>query len=329
MTARLRIGLVGLGDIAGQHVQVFSKEPDAEVTGVTDVDPARLEARSRSWGVPAYADLEALLPHVDAVVVCTPPTHHRAPTVRAAEAGVHVFCEKPVALSLEDADAMIVACRGAGVILQIGMNFHFHPAYRAMWQLLQSGDLGELGSCWMRSFNLYPSSGWDQRRRQGHWRMRPEDSGGRLFEQIHLINWLHWIGGPVHSVFGRALTVAPDVPVDDLDLAVLNFERGFGVAELALTPTTVNEASTGIIGTRGGISLHGARLLLRRQDAPQEIEIAPAPTPSRQRHFLDAIRAGRQPENDGPDGRMSLAACLAFMRSAREGRVVTLAEMEA
>lgn len=328
LAASLRVGLVGVGEVAGSHRQLLAKEPDTVITGITDVDPGRLAARSRDWGLPAYADLEALLPHVDAVFVCTPPTHHRAPVVAAAAAGVHVFCEKPIALSLQDADVMIAACGRAGVVLQIGTNFHFHGAYRAMWQLLQDGELGDLASCWLRMHLLFPSAGWDSRRRQGHWRLRPEDSGGRLFEQIHIVNWLHWVGGPVRSVYGRALSVAEDLPVDDLDLGVLQFDRGHGVAELAMTPTTVNDASAGIIGTRGGVAWRGDRILLRRRDAAEEVPIPAAGVETRQRHFLDCVRAGRTPETDGADGRMSLAACLAIMRSAREGRVVTLREME-
>ena len=324
MSSKLRIGLVGAGGASGHHFEVLGQQPDAVVVGVTDVDPARAEARRSAWGITAYPDLDAMLPHVDAVFVCTPPGHHREPTVRAAQAGVHVFCEKPIALGLEDADQMIDACRRAGVILQIGTNFHFHPGYRALWQLFADGELGELGTCWMRMMAMFPTRGWDDRRRQGHWRMRPEDSGGRLFEQIHLVNWLHWIGGPVRSVFGHALSVAEDLPVDDLDLAVLNFDRGYGLAELAMTPTTVNDGSAGIIGTRGGAVLRGDRLLLRRKDATEDVVVPTSAVPSRQRHFLDCVRDGRQPENDGLDGRMSLAACLAFMESARSGVVVPL-----
>ena len=326
--APLRIGLVGVGGIAAQHFKVLAAEEGVRVVGITDVDGTRLQERSGQWGVTAYPGLESLLAQVDAVFICTPPAHHRAPTVQAAAAGIHVFCEKPIALALEDADAMAEACRKAGVVLQIGTNFHFHAFYRAMWQLWHEGTLGELANCWMRSAHVFAARGWEQRRLQGHWRMRPEDSGGRLFEQIHIVNWLHWIGGPVRSVFGRALSVAEDLPVDDLDLAVLQFERGFGVAELAMVPAVVAEDATGIIGTRGAVALRGGRLWLRRSDATQDEEVAPATVVSRQRHFLDCIRQGRQPENDAADGRMSLATCLAFMRSAQEGRVVALQELE-
>jgi len=323
MAAKLRIGLVGAGGVAGHHWQVLSREPDAVVVGVTDVDPVQLGARRSAWGITAYPELSAMLPHVDAVFVCTPPRHHREPTVLAAHAHVPVFCEKPMALDLADADQMLEACNQAGVILQIGTNFHFEPGYRALWKLYADGELGDLGTCWVRMMAMFPSAGWAERRRQGHWRMRPEDSGGRMFEQIHLINWLHWVGGPVRSVFGRALSVADDLPVDDLDLAVLNFQRGYGMAELAMTPTTVGEGSAGIIGTRGGAVLCGNALSRRRADGQPE-DVPTPPVPSRQRHFLDCVRSGRQPETDGADGRMSLAATLAFMASARSGQVVSL-----
>jgi UDP-N-acetyl-2-amino-2-deoxyglucuronate dehydrogenase len=325
---RIRVGLVGAGGVAAEHYRVLSQEADAEVVGISDVDPARLESRSREWGVPAFADLDALLAVADAVFVCTPPAHHRVPTERAAAVGKHVFCEKPIALTLEDADAMIAACARAGVCLQIGTNFHFHPAYRTMRRLFHSGELGELATCWMRLLQYFPLSGWEARRQQDHWRMRPEDSGGRLFEQIHLVNWLHWVGGPVRAVYGHALSVAPDLPVDDLDLAVLAFDRGYGVAELSMTPTTVNEASCGILGTLGGVTLREGRLRRRRRDAADEEEVPVEPAVSRQRHFLDCVRQGRAPETDGADGRRSLAVCLAFSRAAREGRVVRLEEVE-
>ena len=328
MGAPLRVGIVGVGGVARHHHQVLSAEDGVQIAGITDVDPTRLDIRSREWGVRAFADLETLLPHVDAVFVCTPPAHHRECTVQAADRGKHVFCEKPISLSLEDADAMIAACDRSGVVLQIGTNFHFHPAYRAMWRLLRDGELGDLATCWMRTMTMFPTQGWDERRRQGHWRMRPEDSGGRLFEQIHLINWLHWVGGPVRDVYGRALSVAEDLPVDDLDLAVLGFGRGYGVAELAMTPTTASEASSGIIGTRGGVICRGERVLLRRKDAGEDVAVPTPPAITRQRHFLDCVWESRVPETDGIDGRMSLATCLAFMSSAREGRVVTLEEVE-
>lgn len=323
----LRIGLVGAGGASAMHYQVLSQEPAVRVVGVTDVDAARAAARSRAWGIEPYPDLASLLPHVDAVFVCTPPGHHRGPTVQAAERGVHVYCEKPMALTLGDADAMIDACHKAGVLLQIGTNFHFLPGYRRLWKLFADGELGDLAACWIRMMNMFPTSGWDDRRQQGHWRMRPEDSGGRLFEQIHLVNWLHWVGGPVESVYGRALSVAKDLPVDDLDLAVFHFRRGYGLAELGLTPTAINEGSAGILGTEGGAVLRGDRLLLRRRDAAHEAEVPLVAVPSRQRHFLDCVRDGRTPETDGADGRMSLAACLAFMRSAKEDRVVRIDEL--
>jgi UDP-N-acetyl-2-amino-2-deoxyglucuronate dehydrogenase len=324
--APIRVGIVGVGAVAAHHAEVLRREPDVRLAALWDVDPARLAARSAAWGVPAAADLEDLWPRVDAVFVCTPPGHHREPTVRAAAAGKHVFCEKPIALDLADADAMIGACERAGVLLQVGTNFHFHPAYRTMWRLYHSGELGELATCWMRRLQYYPTAGWEARRAQDHWRLRAEDSGGRLFEQIHLVNWLRWIGGPVRRVYGRALTVAEGIAVDDCDLAVLEFARGYGVAELALTATTVEEESTGILGTRGGVACRGDVVRRRLKDGPEE-EVPVLPTPSRQRHFLDCVRQGRRPETDGADGRLDLAVCLAFARSAREGRPVALEEL--
>ncbi|MCL4544284.1 MAG: Gfo/Idh/MocA family oxidoreductase, partial [Chloroflexi bacterium] len=292
-----RIGLIGAGGIAGQHLRAFSQIDDVAITAVADIDVTRAERRAAECGARPFTRHQDVLDLVDAVVICTPPSWHRAPTVDAAQAGKHVFCEKPIALTLEDADAMIAAAQAAGVVLQIGHNFHFEPHFRAMHDLFAAGTLGELVYCWFQQAGFFAERGWEARRREQHWRLTPEQSGGRLFEQIHIVNWLAWIGGPARRAYGRMATITPDLAVDEWDLAIFDFEHGYGKAELSLTPCTIPERSAGILGRQGSVILRQGQLVRRTFDGPEE-ELLPPPVISRQEHFIACIRNGSRPEND-------------------------------
>ena len=178
MTAPLRIGLIGAGGIAAQHLRAFSGMEGVAITAVADLDLARAEARAATCGALAFGRYQDMFDRVDAVVVCTPPQWHRAPTVEAAQAGKHIFCEKPIALTLADADAMIDAADTAGVVLQIGHNFHFEPGFRALHDLFAAGALGDLVYCWFQQSGYSPARVWEARRQEQHWRLTPEQSGG-------------------------------------------------------------------------------------------------------------------------------------------------------
>ena len=102
----LKIGMVGAGHIARVHAESLSRIPDARIVGAFDAVSGKAESMPEQYGGTAYRDLDSMLAEVDAVYICTPPKFHREAAVRSVEAGVHVFCEKPLTVSLEDARAV-------------------------------------------------------------------------------------------------------------------------------------------------------------------------------------------------------------------------------
>jgi len=325
----LRSGIIGVGGISRKHYNGIANHPEMELVGISDINEQVMKQRAEEWGAKAYPDYRELIDACDVIVVCTPPASHAEQTIAAAEAGKHVLCEKPMALTLRDADAMIAAAGKSGITLMIGHNPHFTPGSRTMWEIFDSGDLGELIYCWIKRNNYFSKSGWERRIAQKHWRLTHEESGGRLFEQIHMINFLVWIGGEPVSAYGHMATLTDGIEVDEFDVAMLNFHTGFAHLELSMTPCTVRESSVGILGTKGSIVETGGEIRMRLKHQDQEQEVPAAAELDMYQHFVDCINTGRKPENDGLDGRITLAGCIAFYESARSGRLIRVDELEA
>lgn len=158
-------------------------------------------------------------------------------------------------------------------------------------------------------------------------------SGGRISEYgSHKISWMQWVAGDIVSVYGKAASVGQplrELGVDDTDSAIFAFDQGYGDLELTMSPTiAVPSRNMGIMGTRGGAQLvDGKRIIVRDLDQTESEEIIPHPAPSMHQHFFDCIEKDRQPIVDGPSARQTLAACLAFLKSAETGECVKLADL--
>jgi predicted dehydrogenase len=124
----IRMGAWGVGVWGEKHARVYAALPEAELVGVYDRDPARARAVADAHGCRAFASADALLAEVEAVSIAVPTVEHRAAVEQAAAAGRHALVEKPMAPTVEDADAMIRAARAAGVTLQVGQVERFNPA---------------------------------------------------------------------------------------------------------------------------------------------------------------------------------------------------------
>jgi predicted dehydrogenase len=127
----IRVGVWGVGAWGEKHARVYAARADAELVGVHDADPGRARAVADRYGTTAFASADALLAACEAVSVATPTAAHREAVERAAAAGRHVLVEKPMAPTVDDADAMVAAARRAGVVLQVGQVERFNPALLA------------------------------------------------------------------------------------------------------------------------------------------------------------------------------------------------------
>lgn len=332
----IRFGIVGAGMIAGYHAAAIRATPGASLVAISEtVQPEQAAAR---MGVPCEPRYEDLLARddIDVICICTPSGMHAQQAIAAAQAGKHVLIEKPMALTLEDADATIAASRKSGVLCAVVLQRRTDPTFRAVREAIDAGELGRLvlGTIsvpYFRPQSYYDSAGW-----RGTWAL---DGGGALMNQgIHLVDLLTWYMGDVAEVQARYDTLAHEIEVEDSLTAALRFENGaLGsiVASTAAAPGFPHRVE--IYGDRGGIQLEGEGVVRWEGEAlrqPPALSAAPAQAGagadprgiSTAGHtsiigdLVDAIRSGRQPLVPGEEGRRSLALILAVYEAARTGQ---------
>lgn len=188
------------------HANVYGTLEGAELVAVADRKPENAQKFAEMFGLPTYADLEPMLEAhgLDAVDICLPTHLHMDYTIRAARAGKHVFCEKPMAMTLEEADRMIEATEKAGVQLMIGHCIRFWPEYALLKKTVADGSLGKLVSINLTRFGEFPSWSAD------NWLADENLSGGGVLDMhIHDTDFiLYLLGEPLEmqswgSIDGR------------------------------------------------------------------------------------------------------------------------------
>jgi UDP-N-acetyl-2-amino-2-deoxyglucuronate dehydrogenase len=339
----LGFAILGAGMVARYHATAIERTPGARLVAVGRSDPARVEETAAQFGVPCLTDYAALLARddVNAVCICTPSGLHAEQTIAAARAGKHVLVEKPIALTLADADAMIAECAQAGVRLGVALQRRTEPEFQRVQNAIAAGELGRLvlGSInmpYMRLQSYYESADW-----RGTWAL---DGGGALMNQgIHLVDLLLWLLGDVAEVRASTATLMHAIEVEDCVTATLRFVNG---ALGSISATTA--AAPGfphrveIYGDRGGVQIEGEQVV--RWEGENREPPRGYPTENRKlvaagagasptgigavghtrllADFVAAIRDGRDPLAPGREGRRSLALVLAVYEAARTGQSV-------
>lgn len=336
--------ILGAGMVARYHAKAIERTPGARLVALCRSDPARAEETATQFGVPCLADYTTLLARddVDAVCICTPSGLHAEQTIAAARAGKHVLVEKPLALTLADADAMIAACEQAGVRLGVALQRRTDPEFQRVQAAIAAGELGRLvlGSInmpYLRQQSYYDSADW-----RGTWAL---DGGGALMNQgIHLVDLLLWLIGDATEVRAIAATLTHAIEVEDCVTATLRFANG---ALGNITATTA--AAPGfphrveVYGDRGGVQIEGEQVVrwdgggapeppsgyTTENRAPIAAGAGASPTgigaighTRLLKDFVAAIREGRDPLAPGREGRRSLALVLAVYEAARTGQSV-------
>jgi phthalate 4,5-cis-dihydrodiol dehydrogenase len=220
----LRLGVIGLGGATRQILPSLSSHPNVRITAGAD---PRAEARERfaaDFGAATFASAEALCdsPEVDAVYIATPHQFHMHNAVAAAERRKHVIVEKPMALSLEECDAMIDAARRNGVRLIVGHTHSFDPPVAKMRDIIRSGELGP-----MAMINTFSYSNFLYRPRRPE-ELRTELGGGIIYNQVpHQVDVVRLLGGgKVRSVRSMAWVLDPERPTEGSHMTFLQFEDG-------------------------------------------------------------------------------------------------------
>lgn len=337
---RLRVALVGCGRISKNHFEAIARVEGLELVAVADIVPERADAAGATYGVPAFSSLESMLAGVecDVVTIATPSGLHPEHGAVAARAGKHVVTEKPMAISLEGADALIEACATAGVRLFVVKQNRLNPAIQLVKRAVNKGRFGRIHSVtctvrWSRPQEYYDQAPW-----RGTWAM---DGGAFMNQASHYVDLVQWLGGPVARVAAITATQERKIEAEDSGAAVLQFATGaIGVLDITMLTYPRNlEGSLTILGDRGSVKIGGTAvnrvetwLFADYDDDDKLIEAASTNPPTvygfghegYYRNVLAVLRGEAVPDTDGVEGRKSLAIILAAYESSRTGRTVSL-----
>lgn len=248
---RVKTGIIGCGKVGHMHAQALKAIPESAFTAVCDSDINRAKAFAGKYNVKAYSDIEEMVMRsgVEAVNICTPHPIHAQAAVKAANAGMHVLVEKPLASSLEDCDAIIEAAKNNNVTLGTMCQRRF---YRPAMRLKTAIDEGKIGKPVLGTVNMlgwrdeayYKSDPW-----RGTWK---GEGGGVLVNQApHQLDLLQWFMGPIDELFGYWSNLNhPYIEVEDTALAVIKFKNG-GIGNIVVS----NSQDPALYGK---VHVHGA-----------------------------------------------------------------------
>lgn len=329
----VRYAVVGLGHIAQAAVLPAFKHArrNSRLVGLISGEPRKLRSLGRRYAVPhlcSYEDAEELFRsgEVDAVYIALPNDLHREWTIRAARAGLHVLCEKPMAATVRDCEAMIGAARKAGVKLMIAYRLHFERANLEVAQLLRSGKLGE---------TKFFSSDFSMQVKPGNIRVTRREGGGPLYDiGVYCINAARYCFGaePV-EVFATAIRSndARFRKVDETVAATLLFEDD-RVATFTCSFGAADRATFTVTGNRGSVTMEPAyeyamglcyRLRIgertRVKNFAKSDQFAPELV-----YFSNCILRNREPEPSGEEGLADLRIIESLQRSIASGRSVAV-----
>lgn len=334
---KFNFGLIGCGRISKNHFEAINAMPGVKLVGVCDTNESALVTCTKKYQCEGYSDYKQMLanPDIDIVSICTPSGLHASMAIDAMNAGKHVVVEKPMAMSLCEADAMIEASRINGVKLAVAHQNRFNNAIVKTRQALEAGKFGRLthGSAvvrWHRDENYYKQAPW-----RGTW----EHDGGCLMNQsIHNIDLLQWMFGPVESVFAYTATNLRHIQGEDVAVAVLRFRNGaFGTIEASTTIYPKNlEETLSLFGSTGTVLVGGVAVnkieawhfhdetdVEQRQfeEPPNIYGFGHADII---RDMIEAIKEGREPAITGTEGRKALEIILAIYHSSSLKKEITL-----
>lgn len=337
----LRVGIIGAGRIGARRAREAYRHSGCQLVAVADPDPARAHLLAQTCACRSSADAGAIAAasDIDAVVVATPHYLLAPLTLSALESRKHVLCEKPLAMTPEEARGLVRAAERSGVVLKTGFNLRHHPAIWNAHLKLQDGAIGK--PLWIRC--RYGHGGRPGYERE--WRADPVQSGGgELLDQgIHVLDLFRWFLGEFCEVTAVLTHSFWPVPVDDNAFCLLRTAAGQVASLHASWTQWRNLFSFEIHGDQGYLLIDGLggnygpeRLTLGRRNPdfspPHEGHIQFASEDSswsrEWQEFVSAIEEQRRPLADGEDGWQALRLAHAAYESSRRARPVQLGEEE-
>lgn len=335
-----RFGLIGCGAISSQHIEAIEAVDGARLVAVASASAERARSTGERWGVPWTTDVEELLTRtdIDAVTITTPSGLHAAQALAALAHGKHVLVEKPIALSVADANAVVAEGRRRGRLVATISQRRFEPVIRALHDAVAAGAFGRISLIVAEGLFHRPQSYYDS----GAWRGTVALDGGVLMNQaIHMVDLLRWMGGPIDSVVAHVATLGHRMETEDTASVSLRFTSGALGAIIATTCATPEfPVQLRIYGDAGHVRIVG-------EDPVEWVlpGIEP-PVPGEQTEgdsarsatwgtnaigyvrqysdFIAALRGDRPPAVTGEDGRNAVEVVVAASESSRTARLVVI-----
>ncbi|MCM3112258.1 Gfo/Idh/MocA family protein [Lederbergia lenta] len=339
--SKLKVGIIGCGSISKfRHFPEYVANENVEIVAVCDIIEKRAEAAAEKLGAEAYTDYEKMLSEadIDAVSVCTPNYLHAPMSIAALNAGKHVLCEKPMATSEEEAQAMIDAAKKNGKKLMIGHNQRFVPSHSKAKQLLANGKLGKIFG-FRTAFGHPGPEGWSIDGKDS-WFFRKEEAfiGAMGDLGVHKTDLMRYILGEEFVEVGAFVEsgAKENSNVDDNAICLLKSESGI-IGTLAASWAYVKEDNSTII--------YGEKAVMRLEDDPEHSLIIQYNNGEVEKfdlgkiqsneeggqssshvidYFVESILNDTEPAVSGEEGMKSLNVVLAALESSKTKQIVSV-----
>ncbi|MGC8576946.1 MAG: Gfo/Idh/MocA family protein [Thermoproteota archaeon] len=345
---KVNVGIIGCGIIAPSHISGYLKSRMANIVALCDVKVERAKALAKRFNlseVKIYSDYEQLLkdPNIDAVSICTPHYLHAEMTIKAAEYKKHVLCEKPMAISLKQADEMIKACKKNGVKLEVVFQYRFSPDTRKIKEEFENGEFGtpiygEAIVKWYREDSSYYYADEVAKSWRGKW---STEGGGALINQtIHTIDLLQWIMGPLDYLYAIYDTRTHNIEVEDIAVASLKFKSGALGAILGSVALRPQENWLGIYGSKKSVIVGSDLKIVKQWEEKGEAKVVGEVKEKKEtltpsvghdgvvEDFLKSIIEDKTPYVTGEEGRKALEIVLAIYKAHRTGSKISFPLVE-
>ena len=342
---KTKVAILGAGFISDIHLECYHRfVPEAEVVAVYTRDAAKAKAFAEKHHLPKwYDDMDKLTNEsgCDVVDICLPNFLHHTATLKAASAGKHIIIEKPLAVTLEEADEMIAACKNAGVKLMYAEELCFAPKYERVRHLVNEGAIGDIYMLKQSEKHSGPHSDW-------FYDIKLSGGGVLMDMGCHGIAWFRWMlnNAKVTSVYASMGTVLHKnrTKAEDNSVVIIEFENGVtGVVENSWAKHGGMDDKSEVHGTGGVVyadlfmgnaaiaySKHGFGYAMEKADTtmgwsfPIFEEAFNQGYPHELKHFIECIQQDKQPVVTGEDGRAVLEIIYAAYASAGQGKKILL-----
>ncbi|EGR4192259.1 Gfo/Idh/MocA family oxidoreductase, partial [Vibrio cholerae] len=337
---KIRIAVIGCGRISKNHFgSIEQLSSEFELIAVCDNDPQVLAEHVDRYKVPGYESIDQLLEseELDLVTLCTPSGLHAAQTIKAAQSGINVITEKPMATKWEDGLAMVKACDEANVKLFVVKQNRRNSTLQLLKRAVAEKRFGKIHMVHLNVFWTRPQEYYDRAKWSGTWDM---DGGAFMNQATHYVDLMHWLIGPVESLHAM-ISTHRDIEVEDTGVVNIKWRNG-ALGSMAVTMCTYPnnlEGSITILGEKGTVRIGGVAVneiqewnFAEAKDYDSEIAEANYQTtsvygfghPPYFKNVADVLRGQDEPETDGREGLKSLELLISIYRSARDHREVGL-----